>query len=267
MSTTLNLVDHLLARGRHFQTLGRDHDALHVLGRLAGFRELPRDIALETQARLAEIHLRRGRPKKARRHLTAALAHQPDNARNHELMGRAVEADNRADPERALDHYRRSLELDPDRPECLSAAGLLAVHLGQSQEGLRYLRRAVELAPDDPEMLRQLAKGLCLAIREQEAGAALRAGLFRHPRDVRFRKLWNDFQFDQLRQEQEASRLGGKTDEADERGRTLLPFVRPTQPTRPIRAGRKFFRTDGASRSQPPHRVQPAPMPDHRHAQ
>jgi tetratricopeptide (TPR) repeat protein len=267
MSTTLNLVDRLLARGRHFQKLGRDHDALHVLGRLATFRELPQDIAEETEARLAEIHLRRGRPRKARRHLTAALAHQPDNARYHELMGRAVEADARADPERALEHYRRALELDPDQPECLRAAGLLAVRLGQAEEGLRNLRRATEIAPDDPDILGQLVTGLCLAKRDKEAASVLRISLFRHPRDARFRKLRLDFQFDQLRHEQEAARLVGDRDGATGPGPTILPFVRPTQPVHRARTGRRILRHDGASGSQPPHRVQPATQPDHRHAQ
>src|SRR5262249_2095863 len=192
MSTTLNLMDRLLARGRHFQKLGRDHDALHVLGRLAGFRELPNYIAEETQARLAEIHLHLGRPKKASRHLTAALAHEPDNAHYHEMMGRAVEGDAKADPDRALEHYRRSLELDPDQPDCLCAAGLLAMRLGQSKEGLRNLRRAAELAPDDPDTLGNLVKGLCLAKQDEDAARAIRIALFRHPRDARFRKLWLD---------------------------------------------------------------------------
>jgi Flp pilus assembly protein TadD len=267
MSTTLNLVDRLLARGRHFEKLGRDHDALHVLGRLATFRELPQDIAEETEARLAEIHLRRGRLRKARRHLTAALAHQPDNAHYHSLMGRAVEADGCADPERALEHYCRSLEVDPDQPECLCAAGLLAIRLGQSGEGLRNLHRAVELAPDDPEALGNLVKGFCLVKRDEDAAKALRIALFRHPCDLRFRKLWLDFQFNQLRREQEAARFDREGNAGADPGPTILPFVRPAGPTPRARAGRRILRHDGASGSQPPHRVQPAPLPDHRHAQ
>src|SRR5262249_21335378 len=150
------------------------------LGRLAGFQELPSHLAEETQVRLAEIHLRRNRPRKACRCLTAVLAHQPDSARYHYLMARAVEADRRAEPERALEHYRRSLEIDPEQSDCLSEGGLLAVRLGQSKQGLRDLRRAVELAPDDPACLKRLTKGLCLTRRPDEARAALRAAMFRH---------------------------------------------------------------------------------------
>src|SRR6516165_5882444 len=174
MSMTLNLVDRLLARGRHFQQLGRDHDAIHTLGRLSQFASLPAEVAEETQARLAEIHLRCNRPRKARRHLTAALVHQPTNARYHLLMARAVEADRRGDSERALEHYRRSLEIDPDQPDCLSECGLLAIRQGQSDEGLNNLRRAVELDADNPELRQRLVKGFCILRRPEEARAALR---------------------------------------------------------------------------------------------
>ena len=267
MSTTLKLVDRLLARGRHFQALGCDSDALHLLGRLAAFRELPTEVAEETQARLAEIQLRHNRPRKARRHLTAALRHQPGSARYHLLMARAVDADRQADPERALEHYQRALEVDPNQPECLSECGLLGVRLGQSEEGLRNLRRAVELGPDDPRMVQRLAKGLCLLRRGEEARLALLAALVRHPRDVRFRKLWDDFRFDQLRLHQEAMRLAQQGDDAADAASRILPFVRPVRAARPGGATPLIIRRDDASSTPPPHLTRPARLPRHRHAQ
>src|SRR3954447_2164718 len=83
MSRTLNLVDGLLLMGRRHQQLGRARDALTILARLASFRELPREVAEETQARLGEIQLRRRKYHRARRHLAAALHHDPENARYH----------------------------------------------------------------------------------------------------------------------------------------------------------------------------------------
>ena len=267
MSTTLNLADRLLARGKHFQQIGRTHDAVHILSRLAEFRELPADVAEETQARLADLHLRYNRPRKARRHLTAALAHKPDNARYHYLMARAVEADRRGEPERALEHYERSLELDSQQPDCLSEGGLLAVRQGQAERGLHHLRRAVEMAPDDPMHLQRLVKGLCVARRPEEARAALRMALFRHPRDHRFRKLWDDFRFDQLRQEQEVKRLahfGGETADA---GPTILPFVRPAHKAGPATATPTIIRRDGPAAPQPPHLPTSGRLPNRRRAQ
>src|SRR5207244_13334663 len=83
MSRTLNLSQRLLERGRFLQEIGRTHDAVRVLGRLAGLRDLPAAAAEETQTRLAEMHLRQYQFAQARRHLTAALTHNPTTARYH----------------------------------------------------------------------------------------------------------------------------------------------------------------------------------------
>src|SRR5262245_406305 len=86
MYTPLNLFDQLLCQARRHLQLGRHREATTLFTRLAGFRELPADVAEETQARLAQLHLKRRRFAQARRHLTAALRYQPDNARYHYLL-------------------------------------------------------------------------------------------------------------------------------------------------------------------------------------
>src|SRR5262249_6370259 len=158
----------------NLQALGVEHEALHALGRLSGFRELEPEVAEEVQSRLAEILGNRGKYRRARRHLAAALAHQPDNPHYHHLLARAVEADVRCEPGRALDHWRRALELDPDQARYLSDFGLLAVREGPTEEGLTALRRALELAPDDVAVLAKVAEGLCHAGLAEEARTALR---------------------------------------------------------------------------------------------
>src|SRR6266404_5572710 len=158
MSTTLNLVDHLLALARRHQDLGRLRDAIDVLTRLLEFRELPAEAAEDAQIRLAEMYLKRRRFRKARRHLTAALRHKPDEARYHYLMAVASLAEDRGDLDRAGDHFRRSLELDDCQPCCRAEYGVLAVRLGRAEEGLTHLRRAVELAPEDAEIIGKVAK-------------------------------------------------------------------------------------------------------------
>src|SRR5262249_8940108 len=267
MSTTLNLVDSILARGRHLQNLGRDRDALHLLGRLASFRELPTNVAEETQARLAELQRRLEHPRKARRHLTAALAHQPDSARYHHLLARAVEADRRGDPERALHHYRRSLELDPQQADCASEAGLLAVRQGQVEEGLRNLRRAVELNGNDPECVRRLVKGLCLLRKHDEARLVLRAALFRNSRDRRFRMLWDDFQFNELRRAREVERAARDANREAGAGPTILPFVRPSRESAAAQARPEILRRDEPHSPRPPHSPKIARLPRRKHAQ
>jgi len=266
MSTTLNLADRLLAMGRNFGAVGRDQDALHILGRLAGFRELPAAIAEETQGRLAEIFLRRRKYRRARRHLAAVLVQQPDNPRYHYLMAAALNGDDKADPQRAAEHYRKSLQLDPDQPRCLGEFGLLAIRLGQTEEGLSCLHRAVELSPCDPVAVTNLVSGLRQAGRAAEARVVLRAALFRNPRDARFRRLWDDFQFQQLRDEQEAARKADEARAFDGDGPTLLPFVRPAAESPSMRLGGKRLRRDRPAPLPPPHLPGPARLPDRKHA-
>jgi tetratricopeptide (TPR) repeat protein len=267
MSRTLNLVDRLMAMGRKFQELGRDQDARHVFGQVTRFAELPAPIAEETQARLAEIHLKHHRYRRARRHLGAALAHQPENARYHYLLANALDTDTRGDSDRAAEHYRRSLELEPRQPRCLGEYGLLCLRLGQADEGLEALRRAVELAPDDPEAIGNLVEGLRQEGHVDEARTALRAARFRNPRDVRFRKLWSDFEFHQLRQQQEAERHSGRNGWGQNEGPMLLPFVRPAPEGLAVRTGQKVVRRDGATPPASPHLARRLRRPDQKRAQ
>jgi Tfp pilus assembly protein PilF len=264
MSMTLNLIDRLLARGRDLQKLGRDRDAVRVLRRLAGFQELPAEAAAETQARLAELHLRRRKYPRARRNLAAVLRHRPESAHYHHLMATAIDAEDTGDPQRAARHYRRALQLDPNRPECLLDYGLFNLREGRTEAGLTCLRRAVELAPEEPETLGRLADGLIQAGREDEARTALQAALFRHPRDARFRQLWSDFQFHQRAREQRAAR-GKKMRETVAEEPVLLPFGLAERTAGPVRVGSRVVRSDGpAPTPQGPHTARRS---NRRHAQ
>jgi tetratricopeptide (TPR) repeat protein len=264
MSRTLNLIDYLFARGRHLQQLGRDQDAQGIFERLAGFRQLPHQIAEETQLRLAEILLDQGEYRAARRHLTAALAHKPTSARYHFLMASSLEGDEDGNERRALEHYRTSLQLDDNQPECLGEAGMLALRLGKVVEGLKWLRRAVELAPDDPETVGRLAEALQEIGRPEEARLTLRAALFRNPRDSRFRKLWSDFHFYEIREKQETQRQE-QWDADLETKPVLLPFLRPV--STPAKTSGKRVRRDPAAPLPSPHLPRRGRLRYPRHAQ
>lgn len=262
MSRTLNLADLLLARGRHLQQLGRSHDALTVFGQLAGLRELPADVAEETQVHLAEIHLGRHEYARARRHLAAALVYQPDNARYHYLMATALNADEQPDLQRAAEHYRRSLALDPHQPRCLTEFGRLALCLGQEEEGVAALRQAAELAPDDVDVLEAVAEGLCDAGASEDALRLVRTALFRHRGDAGFQRLWDGFRFRRLHEEQELSRRWATAFAAESRP-MVLPFVRPDPAPQP--QGSRRVRRDGPARLLPPH-LRPVGIPGQKHA-
>jgi len=262
MSKMLSLLDYLLLMGQRSQDLNRPRDALRFLNRLAGLRDLPADLAEEVHARIAEIQLGRRRYIRARRHLTVALHYRPECARYHYLMATAIIEDETADPHRALEHYRRSLEIDPEQPHCLSEFALLALSLGHAEEGLSALRKAAELEPDDPETLASVAEGLCQAEQAPEARRMLQAARFRHPRDARFTKLWNDFRFQQLHEEQEAARQSEPAASADD-DPVVLPFVRPAPGTL---ASSKRVRRDSAAPLPAPRSPRSMRWSDRRHA-
>jgi len=266
MSKTLNLVDILLARGRNLQALGRTQDALQVFGQLARLRELPAEVAEETQVRLAEIQSGYRDHAQERRHLSAALTHQPNNARYHYQLAKALDLDEQGDPERAYEHYRRSLQLDPDQPGCLGEFGLLALSLGKIKEGMEALRRGAELAPDDPEAVGNLVEGLLELEQPEEARQLLRDAVFRNPRHLGFRKLWNDFRFYLAREQQEASRHSRQRQPSESDRPVLLPFVHLASNTTPRTSGRKRLRRDGPTAPKPPHRQRPAPYSDRKRA-
>lgn len=266
MSTTLNFADRLLARARHLERLGREQDAVRLFHRLAGFPELPPTVSEEAKARLAEILVRRGRFVRARRHLGALIHLYPGSAHYHYLMATALSGDERSDPRRAAEHYRKSLELDPAQPQCLGEYGLFSLRMGDSEGGLELLRRATELAPDEPAVIARLAEGLRLEGQVNEARDVLRSGRFRHPRDPRFVKLWNDFQFQQLHEAQQRARRNPALVAFEANRPRLLPFERPAGYTARIRSHGKIIRSDAPAALQPPRIGQPDALPDQKHA-
>jgi tetratricopeptide (TPR) repeat protein len=261
MSATLNLIDRLLTMGRNLHELQRTREALAVLGRLAAFESLPADVAEETQVRLAEIHLHRRRHKRARRHLTVALLYRPDCARYHFLMASALDVKADGNLDRAADHYRKSLEFDPQQPNCLALYGLLDLRRGNVVDGLAKLRKAAELSPDDPAIVGKLVKGLRLAERFDEALTVLRAARFRNPRGGRFTRMYNDCMFRWLRRRQRVERRSLPHEEP-----VVLPFLRVTAETQPAVNTGTIVRIDPAAPPSGPHTPhRPARWSDRKH--
>ncbi len=247
-SHTLNLVDRLLDLGRNLQVHGQHTKAAGLLARLARFRELPRDVAEEAHVRLAEIELERNQPKQARRHLVTALAYQPDCAHYHYLLAVAAEEDPNGNPQQAALHYRRCLELDPEHPDYWCEYAHFALGQKQTRSALAAWRRAADLAADDPDTLGQVAAGLRRANKQDEAKQLLRAALFRHPHDRRFRGLWDKHQFDLLHAAQQPAPREPRRQESSEP--MILPLVRPKKRTQ--KAGAKIIRTDGPGKLKGP---------------
>jgi tetratricopeptide (TPR) repeat protein len=252
MSKTLNLVGQLLAMSRTMLRQGRREEARSNLQRLANFRELPAHIAEATQAHLGQLALRRRSFSRARRHFTALLLYRPQSARYHYWMALALASGTKAQPESAAEHFRKSLECEPQQPRCLATYGLFCLRNEQTNEGLDLLRRAAELSPDDVGILTRVTRGLGKAGCWDEALGLARAARFRNPRDARFTTLWNDLLFRQLHGTQARRPSVALTDE----GPVVLPFRRPAPNA--ASAALPYIRRDAASKLPAPH-VLPRP--------
>jgi len=258
MGRTLNLCECLLTMGRDFQALGRPIDAARVLQRLTGFRDLPATVAEEAHARLAELRLEQGEYAQARRHLTSVLFYRPSHAPYYYQLATALHLDVDADAGRAARYYRQAVQLDPDQPRWWTDFGFLLLQTWKLRKGIAALRRAASLAPDSPAVLGRLVEGFCLAGRESEARSLLKAARFRHPRDERFRKLWNDFQFRTAHEEQQRP--------APIEEPVILPFVRRASLPDVAPIPGRIVRLDRASKAAP-HLKKRARQPGSRRAQ
>jgi len=250
MSRTINLVDGLLSTARHLQQYCHSQSALEMLRRLADFRQLPAETAEEAHRRIAEIYAQREEFKKARRHMAVALTYVPQRADNHHRMACWIEADSDAAIERAGRHYRRAVRCDSENAEYWADYGDFLLDGGRTAAGRKALRRAARLAMSDPDVIGRVAESLRRSDLWDEARNLLRRAMFQSSQDRRFRALWQQHQFAQLHQEQQA-----RAESAIPSVRTvprLLPFLRnvPASPRQVVDG--KVIRLDAAADTIPP---------------
>ena len=209
-------------------------------------------------ARLATIQIELGEYQQARRHLTSVLFYRPSHAPYYYQLATALHHDPDADASRAARYYRQAVQLDPDQPMWWVDFGFFLLQTGRLRKGISALRKAAILGQDNPAVLKRLVEGLVLADRTNEARSLLQTARFRHPRDERFRKLWNDFQFQALHESQ--------TNPPSAADPVILPFVRLANlPLKPQLPGR-IVRLDKASKPKP-HLAKRTRLPDSHHAQ
>lgn len=195
MTATLNLNECLLSMARDAQQQGRTRDARNILNRLVKFHDLPRPVAEQAHARLAEVLVADRQYRKARRHLAVLMCLKPSDARYFYQFAVALHRDPKGDQHRAAKYYHQALEREPTKSRWWANYGKLLLELGRNQDAIGALRQARELNPEDPSIIGKLVEALCLSDRDDEARALLTDARFQHPNDRRYRKLWNDFQF------------------------------------------------------------------------
>ncbi len=143
----------------------------------------PKDVTL--RSRYGQLLIDRGWPQDALPHLAAVLgeATPAEAARVRLLMG-VAEAES-GHPERALQHYRRALELDPELAEARANLALLQLEAGDAADAEAALRAALEQRPGHPDLHSALADALRIQGRDGEAADRYRTVLRLRPDDRR----------------------------------------------------------------------------------
>jgi tetratricopeptide (TPR) repeat protein len=255
MSRTLNLVDILLTSGRNLVMMGRFTEALVPLTKLAGFRNLPEHVLHDLYSLRADIHLQQLDYQEARRQLTAAMALRPLDARNHYLMGVAIEEDETADLKRAKMYFESAVQLEADNAAYWVDFGSYLFKIGETKNGLKAIRKAYALNPGDADIIGEVAQILRREGHFQEATAKLRQSLFENHGAQAFRQLWQQNQFALIhaqQQEKKAKPFGYDRP-------VVLPFT-PAPTTGKYREiGGKTIRFDPPEPLKEPSNKQPTP--------
>ena len=182
MSRTLNLIDILLNTGANLTLVGRFTEALEPLTRLAEFRKLPEPVLEELHSLRADIHFQLKNFTEARRHLTAAIALRPLEARNHYLMALAIEQDDTADRKRAQMYYERAIQIEPDNATYWADFGSYLFTLDKIKEAVKAIRKAYALNDADVENVARVAEVLRREGYFAEATTKVARRLFRQSR-------------------------------------------------------------------------------------
>jgi Flp pilus assembly protein TadD len=159
------------------ERLGRDDDAIVSLERsLSGKRDF-----VPARTRLASLLLEKGNLEDSRKHVDAALIHDPDNVELLLLSG-AYHHLHEEFPE-AISSYERALERDPENVQALSGLGLVLVKAGERDKGMERLKKAEKLQPESAVVLGTLG---WVALQEKnfdDAKKALERALEIAPQD------------------------------------------------------------------------------------
>ncbi|MDD5141209.1 MAG: tetratricopeptide repeat protein [Verrucomicrobiales bacterium] len=95
---------------------------------------------------LAAIEMEQGKLDDAEKHLTTAVAQNPDDAFNLSMLGYLKFRQEKYDD--ALNALGRAAKLDPQNPEIQNFLGVTLGHKGLRVQAETALRKAVQLAPD-----------------------------------------------------------------------------------------------------------------------
>ncbi|MFO7181593.1 MAG: tetratricopeptide repeat protein [Pseudomonadota bacterium] len=172
---------------------------------------------------LGLVELARGNFERARRLLLRARRLNPDVAQPHHALGVLAERERR--PDRASEHYREALAVDPGFVPARANLGRLQFDAGQLDDAWLTFKKLTEAAPNSPEGPIGLVETLIRLGRATEAAPILRAATARFPNEARLTVLDARFHLRAGRTERARELLLPLATRHDEVGVTALAWL------------------------------------------
>jgi predicted O-linked N-acetylglucosamine transferase (SPINDLY family) len=104
---------------------------------------------------LALEHYQSGNLHQAEHFCNLALTNQPNSAEVLYLLGIICCQLGKDDP--AIEHIKRSLQLNPGNPDAYLALGMVMQQKGRTDDAINYFKKSVDLNPENPEACNFLA--------------------------------------------------------------------------------------------------------------
>ncbi|MGE5303905.1 MAG: tetratricopeptide repeat protein, partial [Alphaproteobacteria bacterium] len=123
-----------------------------------------------------------GRSDEAIEHFRKTLEIDPEHADSHYNLGKLLLR--RGDFGESAEHFRRVLKLNPKDAGAFNGLGLISANKGQLDEAIGYFRRALELNPSDGGTHNNLAIALAAHGNTEEAILHFRRALEANPSDA-----------------------------------------------------------------------------------
>ena len=226
MSMTLALIDDGMAAVRSLARKGRRTEALAQATRLLNRSDLPVVVAADAHRVTAEILIDNERHVKARKHLRAALALEPEHARTHYLTGLAFERDPHGNDLKAARRFHKASQLVPANALYRAAFGRAMVRSDRVKRGVRELLAATDAAMKDATVLAIVVDGLLEAGKVAAARRIVVKARFLCPGCGEVRRLWERVRFEEARKGQRRASSTQDAGPVMDGAARLLPFLR-----------------------------------------
>jgi tetratricopeptide (TPR) repeat protein len=190
MEAIIPLARGLLELGTDLLKRRQYSEGVRILRRLISLPgTTPADLA-QANRLLAEAYFAQADFASSRTAAASAITNDPTDSEAHFLLAQATALDvHHPNPESALEHLSKAVELSPDDNRKQAALGLQLVRARKRNRGLKILSQLYSRDRSDPQIIGDYATALIEADRADDAELLVIQASDRYPGDARFRRL------------------------------------------------------------------------------